>query len=135
MINPAAVNLTARRNADYAETWVVAESFDALGNAVGPVNLTGYSAAMQVRLYGLAGGDPLIDLDTVTTAIEGIRFIEPLAGQFEVRIDAASIDDLPAAAKAGGTATFSYDIILTDPDGLAHAYAAGDFTVYPGVTR
>jgi len=134
-MTPANVPITVWRNADYAATWVVAESFDAGGSAVGVQDLTGWSAALQVRLYGLAGGAPLIDLGTVATAVEGIRLVEPTAGQIEVRITDATLESLPTSGKAGATVTFSYDLLLTDPTGLEQAYAYGDFIVKPGVTR
>jgi hypothetical protein len=133
-MTPANVPIPVWRNADYAETWVIAESFDASGNAVNPVDLTGYTLAMQVRLYGLAGGDPLIDLETVTSAIEGLRIVEATAGQIEVRITDATLEALPTG-KAGASVTFSYDLLLTDPTGLEQPYAYGDFIVQPGVTR
>lgn len=133
---PAAVNLTVWRNADYAETWIVAESFDANGDAVNPQDLTGYTFAMQVRQYGLAGGSAALTLGTVTTAVEGIRILEATAGQFEVRITDASLEALPSlGAKAGYPVTFSYDLLLTDSTGVESVYAAGDFIVQPGVTR
>jgi hypothetical protein len=90
---------------------------------------------MQVRQYGLAGGAALISLATVTTAIQGVRLIEPTAGQMEIRITDATLETLPAAGKAGASVTFSYDLLLTDPDGVESVYAAGNFIVQPGVTR
>ena len=134
-MTPANVSITVWRNADYAETWVVAEGFDASGVATGPQNLTGWAAALQVRQYGLAGGDPELELETVTTAVEGIRFVEPTAGQMEIRITDATLETLPNTGKAGFPRTFKYDLILTDPDGLEQPYAYGDFIVQPGVTR
>lgn len=134
-MTPATANIEAWRNADYVETWIVAESFDANGDAVGPTDLTGWTLAMQVRLYGLAGGAALITLATVTTAIQGLRIIEATGGQFEVRITDASLEALPAAGKAGASVTFKYDLLLTDPTGVESVYAAGDFIVQPGVTR
>jgi hypothetical protein len=133
---PAAVDLTVWRNADYAETWIVAESFDVSGVAVGAQDLTGWTASLQVRQYGLAGGDPELEIGTVVTAVEGVRIIEPAAGQMEVRIDTATLEALPSlGAKAGYPVTFKYDLLLTDPDGVVSVYAAGDFIVQPGVTR
>lgn len=135
MPEPATVNLTVQRNGDYAETWIVAESFDEAGEAVNPQDLTGWSATMQVRLYGLAGGSALISLATVETAIQGIRFIEPSAGQMEIRITDATLEALPAAGKAGADLLLSYDLVLSDPTEVESVYAAGVFTVKPGVTR
>jgi hypothetical protein len=134
-MTPANVQLTLWRNADYAETWVIAEDFDAAGGAVGPVNLTGYIFALQVRLYGLAGGSALISLTTVTTAIEGVRIVDAAGGEIEIRITDATLETLPVSGKAGEAVTFSYDLLLTDPTGLEQAYAHGDFIVQPGVTR
>ena len=134
-MTPANIPITVWRNADYAETWIVAESFDSAGVASGIQDLTGWTAALQVRLYGLAGGAALISLATVTTAIEGIRLVEPTAGQMEIRITDATLETLPASGKAGASVTFSYDLLLTDPTGLEQAYAYGDFIVQPGVTR
>jgi hypothetical protein len=132
---PAAVNMTVWRNTDYAETWVIAESFDAAGVAVSPQDLTGYTFALQVRQYGLAGGSALLTLGTVTTAIEGIRIIEAAAGQIEVRITDATLETLPNTGKAGEPRTFKYDLLVTDTTGLEQPYAYGDFIVQPGVTR
>lgn len=134
-MTPANIPIDVWRNADYAETWIVAESFDASGVATGVQDLTGWTAALQVRLYGLAGGSALISLTTVTTAIEGIRLIDPTAGQMEIRITDATLETLPASGKAGASVTFSYDLLLTDPTGLEQSYAYGDFIVQPGVTR
>lgn len=138
MSYPATVDFRVQRNADYAETWVVADEqgYDASGNAINPLDLTGWSAELQVRLYGLADGDPLIDLGTVETDIEGIRFIEPAAGQMVIRIDwDPTLEGLPVAGKAGADVAFKYDLILIDPTGLRSSYAVGTFTVPPGVTR
>lgn len=137
MTTPATVPITVWRNADYVETWVVADEqgYDANGDAISPQDLTGYTLALQVRLYGLAGGSALISLGTVTTAIEGIRITEATGGQFEIRITDATLEALPAAGKAGADLTLYYDLALTDPTGVEEVYAEGTFTVKPGVTR
>jgi hypothetical protein len=134
-MTPAKVPITVWRNAAYAETWTVAQSFDANGVPSGVQDLTGWTAALQVRLYGLAGGSPLISIATVAAAIEGIRFVEPAAGKMEIRINDATLETLPNTGKAGDVRTFSYDLLLTDPTGLQSAYAYGAFIVQPGVTR
>jgi len=134
-MTPVNVPITVWRNGDYAETWIVAESFDTSGNAVNVQDLTGWTAALQVRLYGLAGGSALVALGVVTTAVDGVRFIEPTAGQMEIRISDATLEPLPVAGKAGASVTFKYDLMLTDPTGFEQPYAYGDFIVQPGVTR
>lgn len=136
MPQPATVDLRVNRNGDYGETWIVAENFDANGTAIGVQDLTGWTAELQVRLYGLAGGPPLISLGTVTSPVQGIYFIEPSAGQMEIRIDwAPSLENLPSTGKAGFDRTFAYDLVLTDPAGVRSVYATGSFIVPPGVTR
>jgi hypothetical protein len=136
-MTPANVPIEVRRNGDYAETWVVADDqgYDENGDAVSPQDLTGWTLAMQVRLYGLAGGSSLITLATVTTAVQGLRIVEATAGQIEARITDATLEALPVSGKAGESVTFKYDLLLTDPTGLEQVYAEGDFIVYPGVTR
>lgn len=136
MIEPATVPLTAWRNADYAETFIVAESFDAAGNAVNPLDLTGYGVELQVRLYGLAGGSALITAsDPVSGSEDRAVVLEADGGQIEVFISTETLEALPAASKEGGDAAFAYDLVLTDPDGVTSVYAQGPFTVKPGVTR
>jgi len=138
MSETADIGIVARRNADYAETWIIADGqgYDANGDAIAPQDLTGWTSDLQVRLYGLAGGAPLIDLAVVITAVEGIRFVEPASGQIEIRIDwSPTLEGLPVAGKAGAVATFEYDLIMTDPTGFRSVYATGPFTVPPGVTR
>lgn len=134
-MTPANVPLTVWRNADYAETWVIAESFDNAGDAVNPVDLSGYTLALQVRMYGLAGGDALISLTTVTTATEGVRIVEATAGQVEIRITDATLETLPEPGKPGSSVSYVYDLVLTDPTGLRQVYAEGAFIIQPGVTR
>lgn len=134
-MTPANIPIEVWRNGDYAETWVVASSFTAEGVAGSPQDLTGYSLALQVRLYGLAAGSSLFTLATVTTAVQGIRITEASGGQIEIRITDTTLETLPVSGKAGQAITFAYDLLLTDPTGLEQVYAYGDFTVYPGVTR
>lgn len=136
-VDTVTLDLRVRRNSDYAETWVVADAqgYDADGNAISPQDLTGWTAVLQVRLYGMAGGAALISLGVVTTPVDGIRFIEPSAGQLEIRITDATLEPLPVSGKAGQPVTFKYDLLLTDPTGFEQTYAEGDFIVYPGVAR
>lgn len=133
-VSPVAMDLRAWRNADYIEEFTLAEDFSA-GIPINPIDLTGWSAELQVRLYGLASGDPLIDLQTVTTEVEGIRFMEPAQGVIRVWIDWDTLEALPDGGKKGFDRTFSYDLILIDPAGIRSVYATGSLIVPPGVTR
>ena len=135
MIQPLTLALWARRNVPYVEVWTLTDGQSGSEVAGNPLDLTGWTAALQVRLYGLAAGSALISLATVTTDVQGLRILDAAAGQLAVRIDETSINNLPAAPRTGGNATFAYDLVLTDPTGLEQTYATGDFIVYPGVTR
>lgn len=105
-----------------------------------PVDITGWSLAMDVRAYG---GSPtaLISLDTTdSTTNDGLLILSGSAGTFRVQIDQASMQaawDAAYAAglcKAGQSARLAYDIRLTHTDGLAEVVAEGVFTINPGVT-
>lgn len=133
--DPAPLDLRVWRNGDYVEEFTLAESFAADGTPQNPIDLTGWSALMQIRQYGLAGGDPLIALETVPGDAEGIRFLEPSAGVFRVTIATETLESLPNTGKAGAERTFAYDIVLIDPLEVRSVYAAGAFIVPPGVTR
>ena len=133
--DPAPTDLRVWRNGDYVEEFTVAERFEVDGTPVNRIDLTGYSAEMQVRQYGLAGGDPLLALETVTDDAEGLRFMEPAQGVLRVKIDTASLEALPSTGKAGVERRFSYDLVLIDPTGIRSVYATGAFIVPPGVTR
>lgn len=129
MTTPATLDLAVWRNVGMPpEEWEISEAGSAL-------DLTGWTAALQVRLYGLAGGDPLIDLGTVLTDIEGVRFSDAANGVITVRIDAATLEALPASGKAGEPATFRYDLVMTDDEGTEAVFLQGAFKVYPGITR
>ncbi len=134
-MTPVFVPLPIWRNADYAETWVIADSFDHRGTAADPQDLTGWAFALQVRAYGSPDGTPLLSLVPVTTAVQGVRVIEPAAGQIEIRIDDASLETLPKNTNQGEPIRLVYDLVATDPTGLRRVYAFGDFIVQPGVTR
>jgi len=135
-MTPVVLNLEAWRNVPFAESFILTDGDPAAVDEDGnPIDLTGYSGALQVRLYGLAAGDALISLATVTSDIQGVRFIEPTAGRINIRIDESTLAALPAPGKAGGKLVLAYDLVLTDADSLQEVYATGTFTVHPGVTR
>jgi hypothetical protein len=105
-----------------------------------PVDLTGYTAALDVR--AVAGtGSALISLDTtVSTSADGIRFSDPTNGVLVIQVDQASMQaawDAAYAAglmKAGETAPLVYDLRLEDSDGYAEVWLEGAFNIEAGVT-
>lgn len=132
-MTPVTADLRAVRNDDFVEEWVLTDGTSE-ANPGDPIDLTGWSADMEIRLYAGASGSALIDLATVTTDVQGVRFIEPAEGRIVIRIQDTAINGLPAAGKAGAALTLYYDLVLTDPTGDRHNYAGGKFTVYPKVT-
>lgn len=84
-----------------------------------PVNLTGYSAAMQIRAFPLS---PTILYDASDDITLG-----GAAGTISLTITAATTE---------GFGWFSgvYDLLLTDPSGNVIRLLSGGVTVSPGVT-
>lgn len=99
---------------DRVFTWYQADG-------VTPVNLTGFSAHMQVR--SSAGGTLLADLSTA----EGQISLGEAAGTITLNVAAA----VTAGWTFGGGV---YDLQLTDPLGNVTTLLAGLFTVNPAVT-
>lgn len=133
MTTPVTLDLSVWRNDDYVEEWTFTDGTSE-ANPGDPIDLTSWSAEMEVRLYAGASGDPLIALATVTTDIEGIRFVDPTNGIVSIRIQDTTLSALAPAGKRGAPSTLYYDLVLTDPAGDRHNYARGKFIVYPKVT-
>jgi hypothetical protein len=89
------------------------------GTAPQPVDLTGWTAAMQIRAYPGASS-VLYDASSDIT----------LGG------DAGTISlTIPASATEGFTFWSAvYDLLLTDPSGNVTRFIGGSVTVSPGVT-
>jgi hypothetical protein len=106
-----------------------------------PLPLTGANAALQVRLYPGAAGDPLIDKPIVSfddsaaeTTAEPDRRLLRLRPAFAP----ADFDGLPSglnAPEAGEADRYAWDILLTYSDGAVDRLAYGDFLLAPGVTN
>jgi hypothetical protein len=102
-------------------TW---STLPASGSAVGtdttPVNLTGYSASLQIRPFPLS-----------TTLLYDASANITLGGA------AGTITlSIPAGTTEGFSTWWSgvYDLLLTDPSGNVTRLLAGTVTVSPGVT-
>jgi len=83
-----------------------------------PINLTGYSAAAQLKT-SFSDATPVAFTCTITT---------PASGVVEVYLAPAT-----TAALIAGT-SYIWDFQLTEPDGDVRTYLAGDVTVVPEVT-
>lgn len=88
-----------------------------------PVNLTGYSAAMQVRD---SAGELLLSLSTTPTANGSVLTVTPLAGTIDVLIT-----DEDSATLTNGV----YDLVITNGSGTKTRLIEGKVTVNPGVTH
>ena len=93
---------------------------DATGAAV---NLTGYSARMQVR-SDYASPDALIDASTTN----GMIALGGSLGTVAVTIPYATTAALSVSSGV-------YDLVLTSPSGTRDRILSGRVTVSPGVTR
>lgn len=128
---PATVPIRAWRNARYVEEFPFTIDDE-------PYVLTGWSGAMQVRLYGAADGAALINLANVTSDTQGVWIIEPAEGIVRVRIDEATLTalwtTLGGPAEAGEAITLTYDLVMTPPAGGDEVWMQGPFTIEPGVT-
>ena len=127
---PAPVLIRVWRNARYAEEF----HFEIDG---APYNLSGWTGAMQVRLYGAQPGDALISLASVTSNIEGVRVVEPTQGIVRVQINEATLTTLwttlGGPAEPGDAITLKYDLVMTQA-GADEVWIEGDFIIEPGVT-
>lgn len=121
-MNPGTYNLSIYQNATYAMTFIWYAGGCACGTAgstPAPVDLTGYTATLQIRPYALA---PNVLFDASSDITLG-----GTAGTIAL--------DIPAAT----TATFTwwtgvYDLLLTSSQGVVTALLSGSVTVTPGVS-
>jgi hypothetical protein len=128
MADPGRWDIDVRRN---NAPWVVVMTVtDDAGDAI---DLTGYTAAMQVRQYEGAPDPALIDLADVETEIEGIQFSDPINGELTVRIDLDTLEGLPNITQRA--TVLRYDLLVYDTDDVPILCLFGNFKVSTGVTR
>jgi len=126
MAEPLRRDLIARRNTPFAEVWPFTDR-----DTAEPVDFTGATVSMQVRLYGAQAGDPLIDLaEVVAEQTEGL-----LTGTGEIAawIGQTTLLALPRGAD-GAAVVFRYDLKVQLAGELAEVWTYGTLTVKPGVT-
>jgi hypothetical protein len=115
MINPGTYNITAYQGADWDRTFTITQSGTAL-------NLTGYTASMQVR----EAADSTAYLLSLTSGT-GIT-LGGTAGTVAVAITAAQSSAIPAGS-------YAYDLELIAGAGSVTRLLQGAFNVSGNVTR
>ena len=115
---PGVLNLSCYQGAsfDYTLTWSIGGT---------PVNLTGYSARMQVR-DGYDGGSAIVSLVSGTGITLG-----GTAGTILLEMSAATT----AAIDATPTGQYVYDLELVSGSSYVTRLVEGTFIVEPEVTR
>lgn len=88
-----------------------------------PLNLTGYTALMQIKAIADEGSAVLLELSQANGRIT----ITPLAGTIDLYISAADVAVIPWTEAV-------YDLVVTAPDGTVIRLLQGQVTVSPGVT-
>ena len=114
-MNPGRYNITVYKGTTFqlSPVWKV----DNL-----PVNLTGYTADMQVRQF--TDSAILVELSTTNGRI----VITPALGQVALTLTAAQ-----TAALTSGN--YQYDLNLTSPDGIVYKILQGAFVILDSVTQ
>lgn len=119
---PGTYNLQIYQGATFRQifTWLssVCHTTTA-GSQEMPVDLTGYTAAMQIRAFALS---PTVEYD----ASNNLTLGGPL-GTITLLIPSSETEDFIWWAGV-------YDILLTDPSGTVTAFLTGTVTVIPGIT-
>jgi hypothetical protein len=111
-------NLTIDQGADFFITFVYKDS------AGVPINLTGFTANMQLR----ANYDSALAALSLSTNPSGGITITPTLGQISVRATAAQTGAVPAL-------DYVYDLEITSSGGIVTRLIQGRAVVTPQVTR
>ena len=107
-------------------------AFEVVDDDGEPLDLTGYSAALQVRLYGMQPGLPLLDLARVDDELtNGLTLSGSTVTAYSGRVELLF---MPGGQRPGRDARFHYDLILTAPDGYFWVERWGPFDLADGVT-
>jgi hypothetical protein len=115
---PPIYNDTVLAGAD----WFLDVTYQSAETPPVPYDLTGWSAALQIRQHR-PGGEVLIEL----TDGHGITFTDAEEGQLQVRLTAAQTAALPAGSH-------SYDLIGTSTAHVVHRILQGRLKIDPATT-
>lgn len=134
-MQPGRFDLPLRRNAVAAMRMQLFAIESANGDV--PLDLTGCSFKLDIRLYPGQPGAPLLSVSTDSH----IAIVDAAAGEIEIDWPAVldRIAAMPSFAEAGDPTrprvdTFAYDLLLTASDGVAQAILEGSVPVSYGVT-
>lgn len=114
-MKPGIYNFTIHQGSDFDKAMTISDEG-------GVVNLTGYTAALQIRSEAVSA-EVMADLTTENGLIT-------LGGE-----DGTVLWEIPAATTAEMTTDGVYDFDLIDPSGKIHTYLKGVVRVEPEVTR
>lgn len=131
MILPGNYPITAFRNGVYRDQIAMADGAGA------PIDMTGWTGRMQVRVSAGAADPALIDINTSTPTSNGsvITLVTPAAGVFEIYIAVDDWATVPKGSPVSIDAMMTYDIVWTEPGGDANVWQNGSLTLKEGVTR
>jgi hypothetical protein len=130
MLNPARFDIEVWRNAIFPpDTYTLTDSTTGLA-----VDISSYTMSLEVRLYDGADGSALISL--LSTSGSGDRIIktDAAAGEFQISIAEATMDDLPAPTRRNEPVKLRWDFRVNTGGGF-EVYWFGDFIVHGGVDR
>lgn len=116
-----AVSGTCNLTVEQGATWSVTVTWEVDGS---PVNLTNYSARMQVRTRHEASAT----LVSLTSAVGGGLTLGGVAGTIGIALSATATAALPAGGHV-------YDLEMVSGAGVVTRLLEGRFTVTPEVTR
>lgn len=121
-MHPGEYNFTIYQGADDGLTFTITDG-------VTPVDLTGYTAAMNIRKNADAAA-PLVT--ATSTGVSPRINITPLTGEIAVTIPASATTSLPFK---GTELECTYDIEITSPTGVISRVLMGDVTISREITR
>lgn len=124
-------NMTVSRGKTWAETFMYLDETTAA-----PVDLTGYTARMQIRtLTGRTGLTTTTTLVMELTTADGRLIITPLTGQIDLMVSAI---DTALLSPLNKRIRYVYELELVDPTEspeIVIPFLTGRISVYPEVSR
>jgi hypothetical protein len=119
--------LHIEQGADWDYTMVYAADADASGNPISPINLTGFTARMALKVAKNAPDPPIIALTTTNGRI----VLGGTAGTIHLHIVASDTSSIPAVPT---DSTYYYDLELVNPAGFVERLLEGQVVVTEEVT-